>query len=252
MTSRIELGLFVTEVELSASRKSAAATTYAGHGSVRIQGNFLARAERGALDELCLRVPDWLTPDHLTALGLGGAIVTAGGYIASNWHPRFLFVACSGLVLNWFGDSLDGSLARQRGIERPFYGYFVDHSVDALSMVVIMLGLGFSPYVNMGAALFALTGYMLISIHVFIKNHVTGLMQLSFLYFGPTEARIGLILGTCSAYFIGQKAVRILNLQFQSCSLIAASFGAIFLIIFVVDTIKTARLLRTTEVNRRG
>jgi phosphatidylglycerophosphate synthase len=218
-----------------------------GQGSVRVRGNFLAVVERVTLDELCRRLPNWMMPDHLTAIGFGGAIVTAAGYVASAWRPECLFLACSGLFLNWFGDSLDGSLARHRGIERPFYGYFIDHSVDALSQVVIMVGLGLSPYVNMSGALFALVGYMLIGIHVFIKNNVTGLMQLSFFYFGPTEARVGLAVLTCTAYFTGQKAVTIMNFQIQSYSLIAASFGTICLVVFVADTIKTARFLLAKE-----
>jgi archaetidylinositol phosphate synthase len=254
--SRTKPGLFVTEAKLSVSAISLtaaqAATTSDGKRFLRVQGNFLARVERSALNELCLRVPDCVTPDHLTALGFAGAIVTATGYVASACRPEFLFVSCVGLVLNWFGDSLDGSLARHRGIERPVYGYFIDHSVDALSMVVVLFGLGVSPYVNMTAALLALVGYMLIGIHVFVKNHVTGVMQLSFFYFGPTEARIGLILGTCAAYLVGERTVTIMDSKIEAFSLIAASLGVIFLIVFVVDTIKTARFLSEREARLRN
>jgi archaetidylinositol phosphate synthase len=230
-----------------------AADARAGEPSVefrspsRIQTNMLARPERAILNHLCRHLPSWVSPDDLTAVGVVGAVVCSLGYIGSNWRPEFLFLASSGLVVNWFGDSLDGSLARHRGIERAHYGYFVDHSVDALSMVFVMLGLGASPYVNMSAALFALTGYMLVGIHVFIKNHVTGQMQLSFLYFGPTEVRLALIVATCIAYFVGPITLRILGHTVELYSLFALGVGVVFVGIFVIDTAKTARFLELKE-----
>ena len=113
-------------------------------------------------------MPAWVTPDRLTAVGALGAIVTASGYVASRWAPGFLFLASLGIVMNWFGDSLDGSLARHRRVERPKYGYFLDHSVDAANNLVFAIGLGLSPYVSMAAALFLLCSYYLLSIRVFL------------------------------------------------------------------------------------
>lgn len=104
-------------------------------------------------------MPDWITPDRLTAIGSAGAALAALGYVGSWWSAKFLFVSSLGLVINWFGDSLDGSLARYRRIERPGFGYFVDHAVDALNMLVFALGLGLSPYVGMAAALLLLCSY---------------------------------------------------------------------------------------------
>ena len=126
---------------------------------IRIQTSLLAAPERRLLDALCRRMPDWITPDRLTAIGSAGAALAALGYVGSWWSAKFLFVSSLGLVINWFGDSLDGSLARYRRIERPGFGYFVDHAVDALNMLVFALGLGLSPYVGMAAALLLLCSY---------------------------------------------------------------------------------------------
>ena len=101
------------------------------------------------LDGLCRRMPAWVTPDRLTALGFVGAAISGLGYVASNRSPLFLFLASLGMMVNWFGDSLDGSLARHRRIERPRYGYFLDHSIDAIDSLIFALGLGLSPYVGM-------------------------------------------------------------------------------------------------------
>lgn len=150
--------------------------------AARIQTNFVARVERTVLDDLCRRLPDWTTPDQLTAVGLGGAALTGVAYWASGWRRGFVFVACLGLIINWFGDSLDGSLARHRKAERPQFGYFLDHSVDSLGTAIILIGVGASPFAGMDAALYALVGYLLMIIHVVIRNHVTGRMQLTFLY----------------------------------------------------------------------
>lgn len=101
---------------------------------VRIQQNILARGERRLLNWICPRLPGWVTPDQLTTLGFLGAVMVAMGYMLSWLGPAWLSLSVAGYVVHWFGDSLDGSLARWRRIERPSYGYFVDHSVDGLAI----------------------------------------------------------------------------------------------------------------------
>lgn len=160
----------------------------------RVQGNLLARRERLLLNFLCGRLPHWVAPDHLTVLGLSGAFLAFCGYIGSRFDPAFLWLASLGLVLNWLGDSLDGSLARYRHCERMRYGYFLDSMTDAFCCLIIMVGLGLSPFVRMDVALFALVGYYMLCIYVFLNHHVTGIHRLSFLGSGPTETRIGLII----------------------------------------------------------
>ena len=138
----------------------------------RIQRNILATAERRLLTTLCSRMPGWVTPDHLTGLGMIGAVVIFGGYVASAWSAAWLWLAIFGYVVQWFGDSMDGSLARFRQIERPNYGYFLDHSCDAVATILIVGGIGCSPFVRLDVALCAAVGYLLLSIHAYLTAKV--------------------------------------------------------------------------------
>ncbi|NUM82335.1 CDP-alcohol phosphatidyltransferase family protein, partial [bacterium] len=108
----------------------------------RVNDILLGPLERPALLWLSERMPAWVTPDILTVIGIVAALIIAGSYYLSNFDKNFLWLANFGFVLNWFGDSLDGSVARYRHIERPKYGYFVDHAVDAFTSTVICVGLG--------------------------------------------------------------------------------------------------------------
>ena len=156
---------------------------------VRVQENLLARNERRVLNYFCARMPAWVTPDRLTALGMLGALLVFAGYLASNLGDAWLWLAISGYVVQWFGDSMDGSLARFRGIERPRYGYFLDHSCDGLATTLVVVGIGLSNYVMLEVALVALAGYLLLSIHAFLSVRVLGELKLSYLNAGPTELR---------------------------------------------------------------
>ena len=122
----------------------------------RVQQNMLARGERWVLNRLCARMPRWVTPDMLTFTGMVGALAIFAGYAASNLGDGWLWLSIAGYVVHWFGDSLDGSLARFRRIERPRYGYFLDHSCDGLATLLILAGMGASPYIRMDVALVAL------------------------------------------------------------------------------------------------
>ena len=103
----------------------------------RIQENVLARSERRLLTWLCARLPGWVTPDLLTYLGLVGALLVFGGYIGTNHSAEWLWLSIVGYAVHWFGDSLDGSLARFRKIERPRYGYFLDHSCGRAATTLV-------------------------------------------------------------------------------------------------------------------
>jgi phosphatidylglycerophosphate synthase len=215
--------------------------------SYRIQDNLLAERERDVLNWICARLPSVVTPDHLTATGLVGALIICAGYLASRHHPAFLWVATVGLVVNWFGDSLDGSLARHRRIERPRYGYFLDHSVDALGGLLIMVGLGGTAYVRMDTALFVLVGYYMLCIFVFLNRQVTGKVQLSFLALGPTELRIGLIAVNVWMYARGQTAVTIGGQTLSGYDVALCLTGASFVGLFVANTLKLTRQLKREE-----
>ncbi len=210
----------------------------------RIQLNVVARRERQLLTWLCGRLPLSVTPDHLTALSVVGAVVVLASYVGTRQSPAFLWLASLGFVLNWFGDSLDGSLARYRGIERPSYGYFLDHTIDALNNLLMMIGLGATPFVRMDVALFALVGYYLLCIYVFINNHLSGVFQLSFLGCGPTELRLCLVAINTAVFFYGAGGWW-LNGEFVSvCDLILIGAGLAFIGLFVTRVAAGIRALR--------
>lgn len=207
----------------------------------RIQANVLAAGERKLLTWLCARLPAWATPDGMTALGFVGALVICLGYVLSNVHAAWLWLAVAGFVLHWFGDSLDGSLARFRHIERPSFGYFIDHSTDALANMIFLGGLGLSAYVDLDIALFTLAGYFLLSIHAFLAARVAGEIRLSYLAGGPTELRLLLIAMTASMYFWGPLTM---PGGYTFYDWITGGVGIILVGLFIAQTRATAQMLR--------
>ena len=205
----------------------------------RIQANLLARAERKALTWMCARLPARVTPDGLTALGLFGAVLIFAGYALSSFEPAWLWAVVAGFVVHWLGDSLDGSLARFRQIERPEFGYFIDHSTDGLANLLILAGLGLSPFVRLDIALFALAGYLLLSIHAFLAARVVGELRLSYLAAGPTELRLALVAITLAMFAFG--AVPVSGSGLTAFDVIVGSVGIVLVILFVIQTLSTAR-----------
>lgn len=166
----------------------------------------LAEPERRLLQAIAVRLPSWVTSDHLTGLGVLGALGTGVAYALSNVSPAWLWVASALLVVNWFGDSLDGTVARVRSAERPRYGYYLDHVVDAFSTAAIGAGLGLSPYVALGVALVGMLAYLVLSINVYLESSVLGVFRLGYGYVGPTEARIILIAANALLALSGRSA----------------------------------------------
>jgi phosphatidylglycerophosphate synthase len=155
---------------------------------------FLADPERRLLRGIAERVPPYLRPNHFTALGTFGAVATGTAYALTLYDPAWLWVASLMIAVNWFGDSLDGTLARVRKSERPRYGYYLDHIVDAFSTIAIGIGLGLSPYVDFGVAMGLVLVYLVLSINVYLESTVFGVFKLSYGRIGPTEVRLLLIL----------------------------------------------------------
>jgi len=153
----------------------------------------LADPERRLLRAVAARLPAAVNSDHLTALGLVGAVGVGAAYALSQFSAAWLWVASACLAVQWLGDSLDGTLARVRGAERPRYGYYLDHVVDAFATAIIGLGLGLSPYVHLGVALGVVIVYLALSINVYLEANVFGVFRLAYGRLGPTEVRILLI-----------------------------------------------------------
>lgn len=212
---------------------------------VRVQENLLARSERRALNALCARMPYWVTPDRLTAVGMIGALMIFAGYVASNLGDRWLWLAIGGYFVQWFGDSMDGSLARFRRTERPRYGYFLDHSCDGMATALVVTGIGLSKYVTLEVALVALAGYLLISIHAYLLVRVLGELRLSYLNAGPTELRLVLIALTLAMIAAGPEPA--LPGGFTWFDLFVGSVGFLLIALFVVQTLATARKLASDE-----
>src|SRR6266508_5292812 len=157
--------------------------------------NFLfARFERHFLPWAAKRLPRWILPDDMTALGVLAAFGVCAAYQLSNNGRGWLWVASGLLVLQWVGDSLDGTLARVRGIQRPKYGYYLDHMVDAIATAAIGLGLGLSPFMLLSIGALIVVGYLVLSINVYLESMAFGRFRLGYGFFGPTEIRAVLIL----------------------------------------------------------
>ena len=164
----------------------------------------LAKAEGRALEWIARRLPRWVLPDHMTALGVMAALGIAGAYLLSNGDKTWLWAASALLVVHWLGDSLDGTLARVRKIERPRYGYYLDHLVDALATAVIGLGLGLSPYMLLSVGLVIVIAYLVLSINTYLETYAFGVFTLGYGRLGPTEVRLALIvLNTLIAVGVG-------------------------------------------------
>jgi len=212
----------------------------------RIQENVLAVQERRLLNWICARLPQWVTPDLLTISALVGAVIICAGYAASALNPNWLWASVAGYCLHWFGDSLDGSLARFRSIERPRYGYFVDHSADALGALFIVGGIGLSPYVRLDVSLIALAGYYLLAIHAFLGARVVGELKLSHISAGPTELRLILIGLTVAMYIFGISGPRFMSLA--PLDFVVLGIGVILITLFIIQTMAmTRRLSREGE-----
>lgn len=162
--------------------------------AVRIQTSVLNALEKKVLVWLAERQPRWITSDMLTYLGTFGAAVIAAGYILSAWNVNFLWLSSLGFIINWYGDSLDGTLARVRKTQRPIYGYYIDHTIDAINEVMIFVGVGLSGLMHLEIALLALVMYLLMTINVSINAHLKKEFKLTYASMGPTEFRIIMII----------------------------------------------------------
>ena len=167
--------------------------------AVRQQTSVLAPLERICLSWLARNMPPWVKPDHLTLLGFGAMLVAGVCYAVAKWWVPALLIVNLCLAINWFGDSLDGTLARTRNKQRPRYGFYVDHIIDAFGILFIICGLALSGYMTWTIAMAVLVVYFMISIDVYLATYTLGTFKLSFYKFSPTELRILLAVGNIRA-----------------------------------------------------
>src|SRR5437016_2776950 len=162
----------------------------------RQQESMLAPLEKKTLIWLAQRMPGWVNSDHLTILGFLGMVLAGVCYYLARFSPLAIVGAVVFLAVNWFGDSLDGTLARVRNRQRPRYGFYVDHIVDSFGAIFLIGGLGLSGYMTGTVALVLIIAYFLLAIEIYLAAYTIGVFRLSFGVWGPTELRIVLAFGT--------------------------------------------------------
>ena len=165
--------------------------------------SFLADAEHRLIRFLLPLFPAWVTPNQLTLVGLAGSLITGCALVAVNASDAFAFAVPVGIAMNWFGDSFDGSLARHRRIERPRFGFLVDHTSDLFSQVLIIIGFGLSPFLSLTSALIVLVCYLMFSAYTYIRACAHHVHQMSYIGVGATEFRILMIAWCVAAELIG-------------------------------------------------
>jgi archaetidylinositol phosphate synthase len=198
----------VEEIPVEEARKSAAFKD-----AFRLQESFTAPAERRALSWLAARLPARVNSDHLTLLGFVAMFLAGASYAFARTHRAGLLFATLFLALNWFGDSLDGTLARLRNRQRPRYGFYVDHMIDTFGGFFLMGGLAISGFVDWRIALGMFVAFLMLSVEVYLATYTVGIFRLSFAKFGPTEIRILLALGNVALWV--HPVTRIFGSSFQ-------------------------------------
>ncbi len=196
--------------------------------------------EKRNLPKMAKALPDWVMPDHLTILGVFAAIMIAVGYILTRFSIWWIWLANFGLILHWFADSLDGTLARVRHTERENYGYFVDHICDAVTTFLVCFGLGASPFMDMRTGMFLAVGYFMLNIYVHTAAYSEGVFRLSYGRLGPTEVRIIIFITNIIIIFWNPVICRIFGQPVRALDIGGIFVGTTFLVIFVISTIKDA------------
>jgi phosphatidylglycerophosphate synthase len=213
---------------------------------IRLNTGVLAAAEKRALVWIARRLPAWVSSDHLTLLALVAMAGAGGSFWAARYWPPALALVVACLAANWFGDSLDGTLARVRGCERPRYGFYVDHVVDIAGISFLFGGMTLSGYMSPVVGLALLAAYLLVSAEVFLATGVGGTFRMSFLRVGPTELR--LLLSTGALMLFARPVVS----PFGSGPFRLFDVGGVVAIIgliaaFVTSTVRTTRMLSRAE-----
>jgi phosphatidylglycerophosphate synthase len=163
--------------------------------ATREQNSVLAPLERAALLGLVRRMPAWVNSDHLSLLGLVAMLLAGVFYAASGRNPMLLHLVNVCIFLNWFGDSLDGTLARYRECQRPRYGFYVDHIIDTFGTMFLIVGLALSGYMTERVAAVTLVVFLMLAINSYLAAHTLGIFKISHGKLGPTEIRLVLIIG---------------------------------------------------------
>jgi phosphatidylglycerophosphate synthase len=204
---------------------------------------YLDPIERRVLGWLAARLPAAATPDRLTALGFGGALGACGAYALAPHLPAMLWLASAGIALNWFGDSLDGTVARWRRIERPRYGFFLDNSIDLIEQALLALGLGLSGYIQATLVAAALASFFMVSMLSLIQAKVSGVFDIAYCGIGLTEIRCVLILLNAALFFVPPTPFALLGLPLTYADILAGLWILGNIVVFIVVMVRELRRL---------
>lgn len=216
--------------------------------AVRIQTSVLNAAEKKILVWLAERQPRWMTSDILTYIGVSGAVMIAAGYMLSSLNINWLWFSSLGFAVNWYGDSLDGTLARVRKHQRPIYGYYLDHTVDAINEFIMVLGIGLSGLMHLNLALMILAFYFMLTINVSINAHLKKEFKLTYAKLGPTEFRVIMVM--VNTLFILIPALNSFtheftvfghDVTFRAMDYVAVVILAVLAVIYLTSIIKDAK-----------
>lgn len=216
--------------------------------AIRVHGSFLAVAEKRALVWMAERMPVWVNSDHLTLLGFGAQIATGVCYALAVHDRRMLLAAVVCLAVNWFGDSLDGTLARFRDQQRPRYGFYVDHVVDALGALFLLGGLALSGFMHPVIAIGLLLAYNLLAMESYLATYTTGEFRLTHFMFGPTELRLLLVIG--NVYVLYKPVVHLFGSIYRLFD-VGGAVGIVgMLVVFTLTTCRNTVKLYRKETRR--
>ena len=175
--------------------------------AVRIQTSILNGVAKKVLVWIAARLPKWVTSDMLTWFGVFGSFIVFLGYLLNNLlnAPAWIWLSSLGLVFNWFGDSLDGSIARVRKTQRPLYGFYLDHNIDCVTEFFMFIGIGLSGMCNLWITMLCFIPYLMLEVYVSINAHLKNEFKLTYGKMGPTELRLIIII--CNTFLIYSEAM---------------------------------------------
>ncbi|PYU35246.1 MAG: hypothetical protein DMG28_03425 [Acidobacteria bacterium] len=214
----------------------------------RAQLSILSKLEKRCLVWMAERMPTRVNSDHLTVLGATGMFLAGLCYWYARWNRLGLLLVILFLAVNWFGDSLDGTLARVRNRQRPRYGFYVDHVSDTFGGLFLTSGLAFSGYMSTAIAAGLLIVFYMLSIEVYLATYTIGTFHLSFWIFGPTELRLVLAIGNLVLYFSDSSTVKLIGGEYRLFD-VGGAVGIVGMaLMLIVATIRHTRTLYHAEM----
>ena len=213
----------------------------------RVNRIALARFEQWALPRMAARLPGWMTPDKLSLIGLAAALGIGASYILTAYTLDWLWAASALFVVHWWADSLDGTLARVRQIQRERYGFYVDHQSDAVSTLLIFGGLGLSPLMELSVGLAIIVGYYLMMIFVYLMTITRDVFKISFAGVGPTEVRIVVIAANTAVWFLNNRTFEVLGQSARLFDIFGTIAAAVLLVVYAISGLEERAALAVLD-----